>query len=373
MGKQQLRVKGWVFTLNNYNDVDESSLKSLVVNGAATYVTYGREVAPGTGTRHLQGYIQLTDKKSTRQVKLLLGQKPHFEQRLGTIDQAVAYCHKDGDFVEHGTKPLSPSEKGQAGGKAEKDRWRTILTLAKEGDLQRLERDFPRETIQLKPRLLSLHAPIRKLIDGDLPHEWWVGDTGTGKSRLAWELYPNHYAKTLNKWWDGYTFEDVVIIEEWSPKNDCTASFLKIWADRYPFTCEVKGAMLPMIRPKKIIVLSNYTIDQCFLHKEDAEPMKRRFTTINFPSGKLHALARQHNYEPALPENMEIESVETQIDPSDESLTLSPLFDFNFNTEELDTILEESNPRNIEPYDFPLDGIADLGYGAWSGAAPPPK
>jgi len=345
VNKNNIRAKGWVFTVNNYTDDDESSLKSLVIDGAATYVTYGREVAPRTGTRHLQGCLQLANKASKRQVKILMGRRTHFEQRLGSIDQAVAYCQKDGDFVEHGTKPLSSTEKGQAGGKAEKDRWRSILTLAKQGDLARLERDFPRETIQLKPRLLSLHAPIRKPIDGELPHEWWVGETGTGKSRTAWDLYPTHYAKTLNKWWDGYNFEDVVIIEEWSPKNDCTASFLKIWADRYPFTAEVKGAMLPMIRPKKIIVLSNYTIDQCFLHKEDAEPMKRRFTTIEFPSGKLHALARVNNYEPALSDNAEIESVETHIEPSEQSLPLSPMFDFDYGTEGLDTIMEESLPR----------------------------
>jgi len=165
------------------------------------------------------------------------------------------------------------AEKGQA----EKDRWTTILTLAKKGDIESLERDFPREYMGFGPsRLLALHSPQRIPIDGELPHEWWVGETGTGKSKTVWELYPNHYAKTLNKWWDGYRFEDVVVIEEWSPKNECTASFLKIWADRYPFTCEVKGAMLPMIRPKKIIVLSNYTIDQCFLHKEDAEGWARR-------------------------------------------------------------------------------------------------
>jgi len=42
MGKQPTRAKGWVFTINNYNDAIESKIKSLVLDGTATYVTYGR-------------------------------------------------------------------------------------------------------------------------------------------------------------------------------------------------------------------------------------------------------------------------------------------------------------------------------------------
>lgn len=96
-------------------------------------------------------------------------------------------------------------------------------------------------------------------------------------------MYPDHYAKELNKWWDGYEGQDVVAIEEWCPKNECTASFLKIWADRYPFPAQIKGGSLRQIRPKKVIVLSNYEMEQCFLSTEDLDPMKRRFKVVRFP------------------------------------------------------------------------------------------
>jgi len=263
----------------------------------------------------------------------MLQNKAWVSPRMGSLEQAIDYCHKDGNYVELGQKPTTNQEKGQMGAATQKLKWKTILDLAKAGNMAKIENDFPREFILHKPRLLSEHAPESVPICGVLPHEWWIGPTGSGKSRLAWELYPTHFSKQLNKWWDGYQFEDIVIIEEWSPKNECTASYLKQWADRYPFNCEIKGGSLPKIRPKKIIVLSNYTIDQCFPRTEDAEPMKRRFKVIEFPTGKLHAQARIQNYIPSTP-----------VAETDEELN----FEFNFNTDDLDKLLESEDEENTD-------------------------
>jgi len=281
------RGRGWCFTLNNYTPAEVTKL----LDQSYKYLAYGKEVGE-SGTPHLQGYIHFECARTFSQVRKLLGPRFHLERRKGSLRQAIDYCSKDGDFHEFGSRPSTQKEKGQA----EKDRWARIMLLAQQGELATLRQEFPKESIIHGPRLLALHAPVTKPLNGELCHEWWVGSTGTGKSRLLWELYPQHYAKTLNKWWDGYAFQDVVVIEEWAPRNECTASFLKVWADRYAFTCEVKGAMLPMIRPKKLIVLSNYTIEQCFPQKEDCDPLLRRFKIINFPTGKFHAMARRDNY-----------------------------------------------------------------------------
>jgi len=129
---------------------------------------------------------------------------------------------------------------------------------------------------------MRIRVPV--ILDGELLHEWWIGPTGSGKSRLAWEVYPEHYQKQLNKWWDGYTNENIVVIEEWSPKNEVSGSQLKIWADRYPFPGQIKGGTLQKIRPRKIIVLSNYTISECFPNHQDRDPLFRRFHELHFPA-----------------------------------------------------------------------------------------
>ena len=55
-----------------------------------------------------------------------------------------------------------------------------------------------------------------------------------------------YYPKLNNKWWDGYQSQKVVIMEDVDKE---TVKFLhhhlKIWADRWGFIGETKGARLP--------------------------------------------------------------------------------------------------------------------------------
>lgn len=263
------RSRGWCFTLNNWVDDDINHLSTV----ECQYLLYGKETAPTTGTCHLQGYIHFSSEKTLRRVKALLGPRYHLEARLGTIEQAIEYCKKDGQWTERGKITARQSAK---------DAWGDVLDLAEAGELKTIKDEYPRHYLQYFKTLMSIRAYNSKPLDGELQHEWWYGPTGTGKSRTAWDRYPDHYQKPLNKWWDGYFGQDVVVIEEWEPKNECTASKLKIWADRYPFPGEIKGGTLERIRPTKIIVTSNYTIRECFPNPQDHEPLLRRFKIVHF-------------------------------------------------------------------------------------------
>lgn len=266
------RARGWCFTINNPTGWDDVDIQTC--SSDAQYLVRGREEGE-EGTPHYQGFIYFKNKKSLRQVKEYLP-RAHLERQRGTFDEAIDYCQKDGDWEEWGNRPRGPS--------GQKDQWKEVLRLARAGEFEEIEDKFPAVFLRYHAKLLGFRRPERPLILEHLENEWWYGATGTGKSRELWDRFPDHYQKSLNKWWDGYEGQQVVAIEEWAPKNEVTASFLKIWADRYPFTAEIKGGTLQKIRPTKIIVLSNYTIDECFANSQDLEPIKRRFKVKQFVS-----------------------------------------------------------------------------------------
>lgn len=264
------RARGYCFTINNPSSWDDADIANLV--DKAQYVVRGKETGE-ENTPHYQGYVYFKEKKSFIFVKNIIP-RAHIEAQKGSFDEAILYCQKDGDWQEWGSRPRG------SGGQA--DKWKDVLTLARRGKLQEIEDKYPAIFLRYHGKLQSLCRPETPIILENIENEWWYGETGTGKSRELWERFPNHYQKSLNKWWDGYTGQEVVAIEEWAPKNEVTASFLKIWADRYPFSAEIKGGTLQKIRPKKIIVLSNYSIEECFANTQDLGPIKRRFKVKHF-------------------------------------------------------------------------------------------
>jgi len=71
-----------------------------------------------------------------------------------------------------------------------------IIKRAREGDEEWLEEHYPAEYYH-QPRYIQESQETEGRSD-ELrkdAHEWWVGETGTGKSKLLWELYPNHFRK----------------------------------------------------------------------------------------------------------------------------------------------------------------------------------
>lgn len=99
--KQQSPAANYCFTWNNYAKEDEEKL-AVFAKAHCRGLIYGREVAPKTGTPHLQGYFQLTKKMRITQLKKLLGDVAHFEVAKGSVEQNEKYCGKDKDIVTYG-------------------------------------------------------------------------------------------------------------------------------------------------------------------------------------------------------------------------------------------------------------------------------
>jgi hypothetical protein len=56
---------------------------------------------------------------------------------------------------------------------------------------------------------------------------------------------------------------------------------LKEWCDHHPFAAETKGSTT-VLRPPKVIITSNYSMEECFTDPNILEPLKRRLNVRYF-------------------------------------------------------------------------------------------
>lgn len=161
--------------------------------------------------------------------------------------------------------------------------------------LQELVEQFPEQRWSvptLKKAEDILKAPSGEPIGWDRPAEnlWICGPPRIGKSYWAHNGWDSpFYLKNQNKWWDGYSGEETVIIDDF--RTPLLASKLINWGGEYKQFGETKGGHVPL-QHKRIIVTSNYRIDEIFRGDEfqkERDAISQRFpeVTIDPSSHKL--------------------------------------------------------------------------------------
>lgn len=269
-----VRSRDWCFTTNNYSEEDISCLDFLgndLVSSGIKYLCYGKEIAPTTKTKHLQGYVYFNNARSFKSAMATLPNGSHIEKCMGTAKQNKEYCEKEGEFVEYGELP----EQGKRNDIAEvRDYFDAdpnpsmmgVFSFAK--NLQ---------TIKIAEQYLKYHENPRKW--KPIVY-WYYGATGTGKSKQAYEECPNaYYAMDSIKWWEGYDAHEEVIIDDMRKDFASFNQLLKL-LDRYAYRIEVKGASRQFLA-KKIIITSCFHPSQLFsTSKEDIAQLLRRLDKI---------------------------------------------------------------------------------------------
>ena len=291
--------RNFVYTANNYTADTEAALQAL----KSRYHVYGKEVGEGTetvpeGTPHLQAAIIFPDAKSlSAAIKTIQKAHPgaHVEVARDIIS-ATAYCQKGtqphaeweelgtegptygtgADVYQDGKPPVSKAQQGENN----RERYKRAWEAAKAGNLDDIDEDIRmRHYATIKKIKADYQTQPQSVSEMDF--HWYYGDSGTGKSRTAREENPVHYLKLTNKWWDGYDGQPCVIIDEWSPSHEMLADHMKKWCDHHPFCSETKGSA-GCLRPPRIIVTSNYSIQECFPKPQDHLPLLRRFKVKHF-------------------------------------------------------------------------------------------
>lgn len=257
--------------MNNFTEEDIRCFQEVLCK----YVVVSKEVGE-SGTPHLQGFIVMNTNHRLAAMKKL-HPKAHWELCNGTTEHNINYVKKlDSEVcIERGVPPLSAAAAGAATGQLNGERWASAYASALSNEIEEIAPDLRVRYYHTWKRI-RIDRPFFNEVLPELNNLWIYGPSGTGKSKYARTL-GEYYVKNLNKWWCDYDDEDNVLLEEYHPDTKLN-SFVKIWCDHYPFRAEYKGGSR-MIRPRRIIVTSNYSIEECF-SGVDLTAVSRRFKVM---------------------------------------------------------------------------------------------
>nr|QKV51184.1 putative replication associated protein [Crucivirus sp.] len=135
----KLKARNWVFTINNYDDEVITLVKTWEQAKDFKCLMFGKEIAPTTGTPHLQGFICFETIKSGKQIAALRANNYWAPMRMKVENNAI-YCSKDNtDVTVLGTIPMSQAAKGKCGvlgkehGKKAANAWEELVKDVEEG------------------------------------------------------------------------------------------------------------------------------------------------------------------------------------------------------------------------------------------------
>ena len=273
-----LRVRGFCGVLNNWTAVERQKLMSLFDEnkGKFKYVIFAPEVAPTTGTPHLQTYFSLVNPMTMRAFQSFLTRHQGFDSRWslqcanGDALSNRAYCMKsltdtpNEEYYEFGAIPKGQGARSDLEGVKE-------MVLAGATMREIASTNFNAVVKYSKgiqyARSLLCDKPRTEMTKG----LWLYGATGTGKSRFAHRFakaFPKGgYVKNgNNKWFCGYEQGQVIVIDDYRPNKELSFSMLLQLTDGYDMILESKGAQLSIGPCPYIIVTSPVDIRTAFAH-----------------------------------------------------------------------------------------------------------
>lgn len=261
------KKQNYAFTWNNYDENSISFLNEI----QCEYLVYGKEIAPTTGTPHLQGFIKFKNDRSVNAVRKLF-KGASIAPCISSDVNNIAYCTKeDSEFYERGEKPT-----GQ-GKRSDLDTIRDLIQVdPKMRKVVSIASSY--QSVKMAEQILKYHEKPR---NWECEVYWFWGSTGTGKSKTAYEMCDpddTYVAMSTAKWFDGYDSHSDVIIDDMR-KDFCKFHELLRLLDRYAYKVETKGGTR-QFRAKRIFITSCFPPQTLFETREDIQQLLRRIKEI---------------------------------------------------------------------------------------------
>lgn len=267
---------------------------------------YGAEIAPQNQTLHVHMGIWFSDQLRFTAFRRKLQDaalSAWIAPMKGTWEEAEAYALKDPSHTDSSTvdtvdgprpscRRASLSKRSPTTRKRNSAELDQALALTLQGRKhQALARLTPAQAVHLAPKMGMAAQLIPSRTYAPLC-VWIYGPSGSGKTLLVQCLERSlglqaHWAdlKVDSKFWNGYSGQEMLVIDEARPESLPFALFLKL-INSAPFCVEIKNFFVPVTSPLVIVTSPNPPYDfwpeavSQSGHPCDIEQVRRRLSAV---------------------------------------------------------------------------------------------
>lgn len=249
------RLAHYAFTHNNYTDKEEKYWQGEF---DCVYLIYSNEIAPSTGTPHLQGYFVLANPRTLKSLNKEFNNRCHFEITYGSPQANYNYVR--GLEQDHQVNPKPPNEhwfeKGifpvGRGHRTDLDVVRSLV--AQQAPMHKIGDRVGYQAFK-HAEMLYRYAKPEKMDDRQVI--WIHGPSGSGKTHRAIEIAEErgltfdivHY---VHPHIIGFEGSQTAIFDDFDI-NEMPFKYMLRLFDKYPLTVKVMGTTRPW-NPKLIII-----------------------------------------------------------------------------------------------------------------------
>lgn len=248
-------AKNWLITFNNPDGLLDLEAIPKLIRGV-----FQEEIAPLTGTHHLQGYLSFSCARTMDWLKNNVEYTAHYEVARGSPRDNYNYCTKTESRVA-GTEPTIFGTFHQITQGARTDllglrtavhNGRTFTQIVEDDELLPvIARHMP---FYQRLEAESRYAQARPTVKVTLHY----GEAGSGKSHCAGcHIQEDTYMYDGSTFWEGYKDQTKLIMDEFGGHTVSPLTFNRI-CDKYPYTVNIKNRSAPLMATD-IHITTNFT------------------------------------------------------------------------------------------------------------------